>query len=539
MARTWDLNFFLLEDGIANPVDALAAPGETKHRAIKDGLPFTGALYFKLGDEHEPTWADLVSPNLKGNTSFFPSSQSISAVLFVRTANGHYAYTFGIGGRSLLRHDACVPDFGKKTVLSIVDPQKGLRSMDLRTMRDQPFFTRQHATRGTQLRSFGVDTLQDRLRAVTGEPLAQHAALARRVTGADSLMYRAKLEFTELGSKSDDFLTAFNSNAYKNVPDFKWVDQVTIVRAQQRIDALDALMLARVKQADFDLAPVEMVDWSNAPTFAFTEDAAEEDRLQFMSAADLIAHYGAANLPGLTVQQLKDTPIYCFYGNDEQPSERWPAYACIELDLVDHQEQYTFGAGHWSLVEPQFLQTVDDYINELRANAPNLPVAIMAQDGNAKRNRIIEEKYIDRLCHHQNGNPNYARIHQCGREVRFGGEAVELCDVYDVNRDFIHLKVWTSSQTFSALAMQASNASEFLTDRQFVADSRALIQHVKPQFANCLPDNFQPRDYRIVFGLIRRQAGSIPFFSRLTLMRAAQRVKTHFLRAAFVQIPVQ
>lgn len=535
MARTWDLNFFLLESTVHDAKDALATGKDLKHRTIKDGLGFTGTLFFKLGDEHEPTWADLVSAHLKGKTDFFPSTQSISAVLFVRTANGHYAYSFGIGGRSLLRRDACVPDFGKKVVLSIVDPKK-LRSMDLRTMRDQPFLTRQHATRGAQLRSFGVDTLQDHLRAVTGEPLAQHSGLATRVTGADSLSYRAKLEFTDLGSRSDSFLTAFNSNAYKNVADFKWVDQVTVVRAPQLISVLDGLMLDLVKQQTFDLSPLDMVDWANAPTFSFGENVPEEERLEFISASDLVAHFGHNALNGLTINQLKDTAIYCFYGNDVNHSERWSAYDCIELDLVHNGIQYTFGAGRWSLVEPNFLQTVNDFVNALKVNAPVLPIAVLAQDGNAKGDKIDEAKYIVRIC---NGNANYAKIHKCGHDVSFGGNVVELCDVYDVNRNFIHLKVWSSSQTFSALAMQGTNASEFLTDNQFVRDSRGLIQHVKPQFAGALPDDFQPRDYRVVFGLIRRQAGTIPFFSRLTLMRAAQRVRNHFFQVAFVQIPVQ
>jgi uncharacterized protein (TIGR04141 family) len=182
---------------------------------------------------------------------------------------------------------------------------------------------------------------------------------------------------------------------------------------------------------------------------------------------------------------------------------------------------------------------VNDYINELTVNAPALPPAVLAQDGNQKGDKIDEAKYIVRICNPNTGNADYAKIHKCGKEVKFGGNVVELCDVYDTAKDFIHLKVWSSSQTFSALSMQAANASEFLTDRQFAIDSRKLILHVKPHFAGCLPDNYDPREYRIVFGLIRRQAGSIPFFSRLTLMRAAQRVKTHWFRAAFVQIPVQ
>jgi hypothetical protein len=59
------------------------------------------------------------------------------------------------------------------------------------------------------------------------------------------------------------------------------------------------------------------------------------------------------------------------------------------------------------------------------------------------------------------------------------------------------------------------------------------------QYAGVLPDEFNPREYRVVVGLIRKEAGDIPFFSRLTLMRAAERVAGKALRVAFVVIPVQ
>ena len=59
------------------------------------------------------------------------------------------------------------------------------------------------------------------------------------------------------------------------------------------------------------------------------------------------------------------------------------------------------------------------------------------------------------------------------------------------------------------------------------------------QFLGALSDGFNPRDYRLVVGLIRREAGDILFFSRLTLMRAAERSEGKALRVAFVTVPVR
>lgn len=178
---------------------------------------------------------------------------------------------------------------------------------------------------------------------------------------------------------------------------------------------------------------------------------------------------------------------------------------------------------------------MDRYVDELKAGPPALPPATLADDGNPTRTNIIEGQYIHRVA--ANKPLEMARVHQCGVDIRVGGDIVELCDIYDVSKDLIHLKIWRSSQGFSALAMQAANAAELLvSDKTFLRDARRLLEGRGNQFRGILQDDFKPRDYRIVIGLIRKEAGEIPFFSRLTLMRAAERVTGKALRVAFVVI---
>jgi uncharacterized protein (TIGR04141 family) len=161
-----------------------------------------------------------------------------------------------------------------------------------------------------------------------------------------------------------------------------------------------------------------------------------------------------------------------------------------------------------------------------------------AVDGNIARDHVDKGKYIDRVTA---AHPDtMAKIHQCGTNTYAAGNPVELCDIYDVAKDFVHLKIWRGSQGFSALAMQAANAAELLvSDRPFLTESRNLLEGMGNQYAGVLPDNFNPREYRVVVGLIRREAGDIPFFSLLTLMRAAERLVGKALRVAFVVIPVR
>jgi uncharacterized protein (TIGR04141 family) len=532
MARVLSFNLFLVHNNL-NPQNALSPGIHVSKRGIIDAAGFDATAYFRLGEPRPPEWSELLEDYLKTPIAL-PESRSVSAILFIRTAAGFYAYTFGIGGRALLRRDAYAFDFGKKVVLSAVEPTQ-LRSIDIRAMRDQPFLTRQQATRATSLREFGIDTLQDHLRAVTGPPMAQHAALATILTGADSLSFRSALDFTDLGARADAFKAIYDSNAYQNIQDFKWVDQLTEVRNTATIAALDALLLTRVQQQTFEFGPPTIIDWSHGPTFSFAPETPADQRSASISKPDLVQQIAPGQLNALTIAQLKDLTVYLFQANAQDWEDRWSAYNCLEVDLVQGGVHYVLGGGRWSSVQANFLARVNDYISEIQQNAPNLPAAGQ-QDRNAGGN-LEEGLYIHRVTA---ANPNYARIHQNGYQIFVGGREVELCDIYDIARDFIHLKIWRSSQGFSALAMQAANAAELLLiSQQFVQDGRASIESMGNNFHNCLPDGFNPRQYRIVLGLIREEAGDIPFFSRLTLMRAGQRIERHGLRAAFRVVPVQ
>lgn len=268
----------------------------------------------------------MINPNLKRSVSF-PDAQSTSAVLFIRTQLAFYAYTFGVGGRSLLRQEACDPDSGKKTVLSIADHHK-LRSIDLRAMRDQPFLTRQQPSRGTWLSAFGIDTLQDHLRAVTGIPRREYEGLAKQVTGADALSYRAVLEFADLGTKSDEFLDKFNSAAYKQISDFAWVDQISIVRYKTRIEALDRLLLERIIQKRFDFSPPAIIDWEQGPAFAYEPDTPVNQSHEFLTFENLEQAVGG-EVNNITVDHLKELRVHIFYEGAARSDSWWRAYECI------------------------------------------------------------------------------------------------------------------------------------------------------------------------------------------------------------------
>jgi len=103
---------------------------------------------------------------------------------------------------------------------------------------------------------------------------ANAAAILSSPQPCGHIVYRAVLDFFELGTKSDEFLAAFKSNTYRQINDFVWIDQISLVRSQNRVDALDGMMLSRVKQTNFEFSPPDMIEWDRGPTFACVVRAA-------------------------------------------------------------------------------------------------------------------------------------------------------------------------------------------------------------------------------------------------------------------------
>jgi uncharacterized protein (TIGR04141 family) len=168
-----------------------------------------------------------------------------------------------------------------------------------------------------------------------------------------------------------------------------WIDQISLVRSQGRVETLDGLMLGRVKQNNFEFSPPEIIEWDRVPTFACGSDRFTTLRHEPLTKESLSDAVGAANLNALTIEQLKQLRVSCFYDDAVEPEFKWRAYDCVEMDLVDSGDQFVFAGGRWSLIAADFQQTVNNYIDVLKRDAPALLPAALGrwQQGRKPRRR--------------------------------------------------------------------------------------------------------------------------------------------------------
>ena len=467
-------------------------------------LPFKGKIFTFRSPPHPPDWAMFLE---QGATTPLDglSLASASALAVIKTPKASYAISFG-HGRHLLNPNAIETGFGLKVVLNAVDPDK-LRSMDLSNHEVVGRRRRTQTSRGSPIDNFAIDVAQDVLRSVTGEAL--DASFGRRLVGDDALTMSSTIAFSDLGEKCDAALAKSQETKYRDR--FPWVDNLRVVKGVKHAE-LDQALVEALNGAPDDrvhLAPPGIVDWARLHRFRFTGDGhgARHDEM-------LLADYLATHPGGVTIENLRSDTVTAF-STDGDAFERWSAYEALVAELALDGETFVLMERRWYRVESTFVAQVDAAIKTIPAKF-GLPQATHLED---------EPTYNKRICDESSGR--FAHLDR--QFIPYSGRSkLEPCDVFTDERCFIHVKKGTKSANLSHLFLQgAVSAEAFRGDPDF----RAKLKGLLPSSHRKLIPSAQPspRDYRIVYGIAASAKAtlprSLPFFSRVSLMQCATRLR--------------
>lgn len=518
------LNVFLVKTGTRQYEDALDEEefARLTRHSLKQGMPFKGELFLAPQRTAPPKWLSFLETGARGDLQQLHNA-STSAVLFIRSAKRIFAFTFGYG-RSLLRPTRIERAFGLRVVLNTVD-EKGLRSVDSRTVQELTVHTRRQTSLASRLAEFGVDKEEDLLASVAGVP--RDPTFARMLSGADALQFRAPLAFDALGEKCRVILCAYRSTEYKH-RGFEFVDHVRRVTDPAVIEALDGDLEKTLAARDFDgmhMAPPEIIDWASLDGFSFVKSAAPEADLRFESFLDQIR-----KAEHITVERLrKRQRVYLHLANAAEAVPRWPVYRVLVAERVLNRRRYSLSGGDWFEIESGFAQRIENRLSRIQSAKLKLPAARAHETERAYNARVARRGIhcLDRKC------------------ARADGDAIELCDLYaSTNRQFIHVKRWNASATLSHLFAQGRVSAEaLLSDDSFRGEARVLLREQASSLANHIP-NGRPDTtlYRVVFGIIKGGQGwkrSLPFFSKLQLVRTAESLRRLGFDVRLEQIKVE
>lgn len=492
---------------------ALKSPGSLGHYDLNPALPIQGALYVRVPSRKPPRWLEFVRSGLAGTLETL-ENVSTAAVLFIVAGSHTFALTFG-HGRNLLKPDSYEMDFGLKVALNIVDPDR-LRSVDVRTFEELTLHTRRQTSRGATLDAFGLDVSQDLLRGVTGEP--RDISLAKRVTGSDALTLNVQVDLSGLGKKCEEVFAAYKSENYKER--FGWIDQMKAVRDPQLIDELNEQLLGALHRQQMErlhLAPPEPLDWDRVESFRYSTEPEGDSHHPDLEIEEYIATL--EDLSSLSVTDLKKDRIEVLYAEEEEPFDRWSIYQCIVFETERDGRLYVLTGGRWFEVAGSFAESVKGYITALPASTLALPRARVGEK---------ESDYNQRAA---NADQQLVLMDRRLARCAGGRGPIEVCDLFSSNKEFVHVKRKARSATLSHLFAQGTVSGEaFLGDSEFRKDARDIVNSLRPSLSSLITlTKPVAADYEVVYAIIAKPGTnsplSLPFFSQLHFMQAAQRLQ--------------
>ena len=517
--RVRHLRILLLKKGVDDTNAFKDLSSLKKFDASSTGA-FSASLFLEKSSNRAPSWASFIQSGIKAQLPKMVNSTN-SAVLIVDAENRRFAFTFGFG-RNLLNHDCYERDFGLKVALNTIDPEN-LRSVDVRTFEELTLHTRRQASRGSSLDTFGLNVTQDLMRSVTGKP--RDAAIARVIAGSDGLAIAVEIDFSELGDKCAALLKAYGSQEYKKR--FEFIDFLRSERDPKVVEKLNSQLVAKLNKGDLTgihCGPPEPIDWENFDGFTYgagktTPDYSDIDIEEWLSSRD--------HSDPVSIEVLKSTRVGVRSGGSEIPQLKWSLYSCLVFENLSGIELYVLSGGDWFQIASSFVSRVDANIKDLVADSPKLPQAKKNEKEGVYNTRAATEK---------------AFVLMDRKFSRIDGSSIEFCDLFTPDSAIVHVKPYKSSATLSHLFSQAVvSADSFVDDNDFRKQAKAHIAKVDAKIAGLKPDVRPQSDhFKIVYAIIAKNNGtwplSLPFFSRLNLMNAADHLRRRNFSVSLVRI---
>ncbi len=347
----------------------------------------------------------------------------------------------------------------------------------------------------------------------------------------DAIKASLKITIEELPILLRRYLEQSRSTIYRS--NFPWVDHIAEVKGTSLLDALNERLLERIRLEEFDrcwMAVPDIIEWAEVDGFRYGLKArnAKYNDLHLSEFIEEVKETRGTDFStsNIDLKLLKQRDVLCI-GDDDHTIRRWSLYSCLYCEL-DHQgHTYLLSGGKWYRLGRDFVTEVNKYFEQLPRFDTELP----------EYNDNSEETYNARIC---DENAAFALMDQ--KLIKYGGprSGVEFCDIFTTGRDIIHVKRYGQSKVFSHFFSQGTVSAElFHTQSEF----RHTVNDTLPDTHKIAdPRKVPDRDeYRIVFGIVSDAAGStlsIPFFSRLNLRAASNRLIGYGYRVALSKISV-
>ena len=473
-------------------------------------------LYYGSSGGNQPSWVTFLAG---GTETPIPEMRTRGAIglLFIPMGNRYMLFTFGYGNHKIPSL-GWEKDFGLKVVLNSIDPNK-VKSLDAKTVDTVVMSRRVQLSKENKINDFGFEIDKDFLKSLAGA--ASDANFASVLSGSENLSINCDVTLGTFAQKAADIYTAYNSTTYQ--AHYSWVDNIKAVTDTAIITALDDLLVAEFNSAlddnptTIDTACPEIVDYAFTSYYKFS-GYRDRDRYDFISIASIIESMAAHDIDVVDMSRLESIAVQSFDGNDS-PSGSWPLadWLTFECDLAGNH--FIRSDGTWYQIEQNYFAAINRKVNSIlrRAAGEYLPLPVTVHQN--------EEAYITNYTA-TSGEFIFDRALSYVYGVT---NSIEICDIYNNNREFIHIKDGGSSSKLSHLFNQGYvSASLFIADVDFRQDIvTKLTANRKGALAKTISTNPNPNNYTIVYRILKTGATfSLPFFTKVVLVDMYRKVKS-------------
>jgi len=461
---------------------------EAEHRTLNSlthPIDENVTLFWDEKVQEEATWQRDISRILLEVPKFYSLSPSAVLVLSIRfQGDDHwYAITYG-HGLNLLSESKILGRWGLLIALNTItsDPTRAesLRKIGAKTLQANSLSSDRQLARADSLDFFGVNKYTELLKSVTGNPIGDD--WGSLIYGSDGVSLVVDGDLAEVKAQINALEEMYGKKFYRNR--FKWIDRITPITNSELVDTLNNRVIDLLKNknvSNLAINPPGLVDWGNSDFYfenvgidLHYETPELLTYLMILEGKPIAVRRGLGQnmLEALDIKRLKQHRLSNGVG------ESWPIYGCIEGEITHEGHSYILSEGDFYSVDIEFENEVTSYLEDHFSESE-----YTFPDNNA---HIKEETYIENTS---GILPQLLVMDQkMVRNFPEQYDKIEVCDLLSTDREFVHVKRWIRSSTFSHLVNQAMNSARYML--RFEDFRNLSISKVEEQQACAASDQF-------------------------------------------------
>ncbi len=419
---------------------------------------FEACLYNVPQDLKEPNWARFVC---EGFPKFEPTKTAMNRVALILRLPADdggdvFAATFG-SGRFLLRPNVYKKGYGLRVALNTIyegtqdSVNEGLRQIKATHVAGNTIHTSQQANRNAAFRDFDVDPTTDLLNGVGGSP-SNEKQWGTRISGGDAVSIHLVESFRGTGNAVGlldacrQLRAARNSNTYKTR--FTQLDNIRGAPSAL-IPELENALVDKLRQSpeQFVLAPPKLVDFDTIAEFSFDVDTSLE--FNDLQIADLLKLL-KMNALDISVDALKKQRVRAF-NPDGIMLHNWGLFEVLDGEFVHKKNTFLFVNGQFWQVNNDLVGALNQFVDSLEPSTVELPpskmVPFVKDDGTKSIREETEGDYNERAAR----EGKHALMDKKTVRISSSTDAIEVCDIFTAERQFVHVKRKFGSSSLSHL----------------------------------------------------------------------------------------